>query len=67
MTLFTRLRSLVLPRLGQALRRLLSALAGSVPRPRQRPAPLLVPVPVRTDRRAPFAARRLPYLPHHKR
>ncbi len=63
MTLFTRLRSLVLPRLGQALRRLLSVLAGSVPRP----APLLVPVPVRTDRRAPFAARRLPYLPHHKR
>jgi hypothetical protein len=63
MTRFTRLRSLVLPRLGQALRRLLSALAGGVPRP----APLLVPVPVRTDRRAPFAARRLPDWSHHRR
>lgn len=58
MTLFTRLRSLVKARLGHALQRLRSALAGGMPRP----APLLVPVPVRTDRRAPFAARRLPGL-----
>jgi hypothetical protein len=57
MKLLSHFASLALARLGQTLRSLKAPLQGWRP---QR-APVLVPIPIRAEQRAPSAAKRLPY------